>query len=253
MFQTIKYRDLKLLISLIAIISSFNTFGQNALNNNQFQEPKRFFIGFSFSTDYDFRSLKNKDGSSSSSFVLANRNNFEIGKIGYTTGVNFLMNFTAHVGLETGVQYSNKGYKTKNNAFIYQQPDSSLPLKGKFIYKFHYIDIPLKINFTSGKNKFRFISSAGLIANIFVKETQQATYEYASGQTIKKSTSAKAGFKTLDISPLISIGILYKLNNKSFLKAEPTFRYGIINITDTPVTDYLWNAGLNIGYYYHLK
>jgi hypothetical protein len=51
---------------------------------------------------------------------------------------------------------------------------------------------------------------------------------------------------------MVSAGVDYKLNNKMHLLAEPTFRYGIIKTKDAPVTEHLWNAGLNVGFYYSL-
>jgi hypothetical protein len=48
------------------------------------------------------------------------------------------------------------------------------------------------------------------------------------------------------------LGLEYRLKNSFFIRAEPTFRYGILKIIDQPVTEYLWNAGLNIGVYYDL-
>jgi hypothetical protein len=51
---------------------------------------------------------------------------------------------------------------------------------------------------------------------------------------------------------LISAGAEYKIKNKMYVRIEPTFRYGVLKIIDAPVTAYLWNAGLNMGFYYRL-
>ena len=253
MFLTLKHRDMKYLLSMAILISSFNGMGQKSLPNKQTGEAKKVYLGVIISPDYDFRTLKNSDGSSSNDFVLKNRNGFEIAKLGYTTGVNVCIKFTNQFGLETGLQYSNKGFKTKDNGIPHAQPDSNLLLKEKFIYRFHYIDIPLKANFAFGNKNIQFISSIGLVANIFINETQKSTIEYVNGQRIQRTESTLANYNKVGISPMVSIGVSYKLNAKSILKIEPTFRYGIIKTANTPIAENLWNAGLSIGYYYQLK
>ena len=210
-------------------------------------------IGFNFSPDYNFRALKNNDGSSSSDIIIKTRNDAEIGKFGYTTGFNICFSLAKMIRFETGIQYSNKGYQTKKQDLIYQQPNPGLPVRSKFIYNYGYIDIPFALNFTMGKSKARFVSSAGFTTNFLIKETQTNILEYANGKSDKKKQPATFDYKKVDISPLISIGIDYKINDKMVLRATPTFRYGVLKIIDTPVTEYLWNAGIDIGFYYGLR
>jgi Outer membrane protein beta-barrel domain len=217
------------------------------------KEPQRIFIGVNFSHDYDYRKLKNNNGSPSTGIVLNSRNDREVGKFGYTTGLNVCIHFTKLMGFETGIQYSNKGYQTKRHDLIFPSPDPTLPTKAKFIYNYYYIDIPLKVNFTFGKGKLQFFSSTGFTTNIFIKETQTSVFEYADGRTEKEREETNFDYKKIDISPMISVGFTYKINEKMHLRVEPTFRYGILKTIDAPVTQYLWNAGVNMAFYYRLK
>jgi hypothetical protein len=238
---------MKQLLILVTTFASLTVLGQNT------NPTQKILIGFNFSPDYSFRTLKNNDGASSTDLVIKNRNDIETTKFGYTTGLNICINFSQLVGFETGIQFSNKGYKTKNQDLVYFPPSPSSPTKAKFIYAYQYIGIPLKAKFSFGKGKVRFHSSIGFMTNFLLNIKQTSNYEYSNGKTEKKSQSSKSGFKTVDISPMISVGIDYKLNNKIHLLAEPTFRYGVIKTKDAPVTEKLWNAGLNVGFYYALK
>ncbi len=177
----------------------------------------------------------------------------EMVKFGYTTGINLCFNFSQLIGLETGIQFSNKGYKTKKMDLIYFPPNPALPSKVKFTYAYQYIGFPLRVKFSMGKSKIRFLTSIGLMTNFLLNVKQTANYEYNNGSTEKKTQSSTSGFNKIDISPMMSIGIDYKLNNKIHLIAEPTFRYGIIKIKDAPVAERLWNAGLNFSCYYVFK
>ncbi len=237
---------MKLILVLITAFLSFTL---------QAQEPmhlQKILIGYNFSPDYSFRSHKNSDGKSSTDLVIQNRKAIEIAKFGYTTGLNICFNFSQVVAFETGIQFSNKGYKTKKQDLIFIPPNPASPSKVKFTYAYQYIGIPLKAKFSFGKSKMRFLTSIGFMTNFLLNVKQTANYEYNNGSTEKKTQSLTSGFNKIDISPMMSIGVDYKLNNKIHLIAEPTFRYGVIKIKDAPVAEKLWNAGLSIGCYYAL-
>lgn len=209
-------------------------------------------MGLNLSPDYSYRTLKS-DGTMFSGSVVSSRNNQEVAKFGYTVGLNIYFNITSRAAFETGIQYSNKGYKTKLMDLVWLQPDPSLPTKGKFIYNISYLDIPAKINLTFGEKKLRFCAGAGLAVNFLIKQTITSIQNYTNGDTKRKTSSSNNNYKKLNLSPIISAGFDYTFNNKNSLKVEPTFRYGILKIIDAPVSENLWNVGLNIGYYFKLK
>jgi hypothetical protein len=238
---------MKQLLILVTILASLTVQGQDA------KSAGKILIGFSFSPDYSFRTLKNDDGSPSSELVIKSRNDNEVARFGYTTGLNVCFIFSQLAGFETGIQFSNKGYKTKSQDLTYIPPNPGLPTKAKTTYAYQYIGIPLKAKFSFGRSKVHFISSVGFITNLLLNVKQTNNFEYSNGKTEKKTQSTTSGFKKVDISPMITVGIDYKLNKKIHLLAEPTFRYGVLKTKDAPVTENLWNAGLNVGFFYALK
>lgn len=239
---------------LLLISISIGLFGQEKINEIASTDFVRSQIGINTSLDVGYRTLKNKDGSSIGNTILDFRNENEIPKIGFTTGMNILFNIKKNISVEAGIQYSNKGYQTKLYEANFITPDGGgedplLPDKLKYIYNYHYMDIPLKANLTFGKNKLRFISSLGLTTNVFIKETQTSIQVY-SNRTERNTVPTNIEYKRFNLSPTISAGIDYKLNNRMNLRIEPTFRYGVLKIIDASVTGYLFNGGLNIGYYF---
>ncbi len=233
------------------ILTALNTFGQIKTKDVIQSDFKRFQIGINFSPDICFRTLKINENHSTSNLVLNQRNKIETMKFGYTSGLNVCFSITKFIGMETGIQYSNKGYQTKFIDLTSNQPDPSIPNKIKIIYNFHFIDIPLKVNFTLGKKKVRFFSSVGLTANILIKETQTSILVF-SNHTDKQTQPTSYDYNKTNISPTISLGIDYKINNRMNLRVEPTFRYGVLKIINAPLTGYLYNGGLNISYYFGL-
>jgi hypothetical protein len=242
---------MKVLTVLLPTLIAFSSYGQATTKDTRTAEFKRVQIGINISPDICFRTLKNNDGSSSSDLVLKQNNENETIKFGYTAGINVCFNIKKFVGIETGIQYSNKGYQTKFEDVIYSQPEPSAPNKAKLIYDFHCLDIPVKANFTIGKKKVRFFTSVGVTTNIFVKETSTSVLVY-SDRTDRKTNSINNDYNRVNFSATISAGIDYKINRRMNLRVEPTFRYGVFKIIDAPVTGYLYNGGLNISYYFGL-
>lgn len=238
---------MKQLFMLAGTLASLALQGQNKY------QTQKILVGFSFSPDYNSRTLKNNDGSASSDLVIKSRNDIEVARFGYTAGLNICFNFSASAGFETGIQFSDRGYRTKKQDLLYFPPDPFLQTRAKTVYAYQYLGIPLKAKFSFGKEKVRFITGIGFITNLLLNVKQTTNYEYADGRTEKKSRSSTSGFNKVDLSPVISIGIDYRLNKKIRLFAEPVFRYGIIKTNDAPVTEHLWNAGLNLGFYHALK
>ncbi|HLP34104.1 MAG TPA: porin family protein [Bacteroidia bacterium] len=208
-------------------------------------------IGFNFSPDLCYRTLKNNDGSQVSDIIVDSRDDMETSKFGYTSGFNVCFNIKKSFGLETGIQYSNKGYQTRMSDLRFALPNPGMPQQAKTKYNFHCIDIPVKANLIIGKKKVRFFTSAGVTTNISIKETQIMVLVY-SDHTSRETNQTTDSFKRINISPSISAGIDYKINDRSNLRVEPTFRYGILKIIDESVAAYLYSYGLNIGYYYGL-
>lgn len=144
---------MKQLTFFLLILMTFCCYGKEKTKENPISDFKRIQIGINFSPDICFRTIKNNDGSSFSELVVEQRNIRETVKFGYSTGFNICYNIKKFVGLETGIQYSNKGYKTKKQDLIFGPSDPSLPNQSELIYNYHYIDIPIKVNFTIGKKE----------------------------------------------------------------------------------------------------
>jgi hypothetical protein len=240
---------MKKLFILIAAIP----FLANAQEPKKGKANKNISIGFSFSPDYNFRTLRNNDGSSSSEMVIDQRNNLEKGKFSFTTGVNLNVRVSGKLEFQTGLLYSNKGYRTPKRATDFQSPLPDEPTHIKSDRRFNYLDIPLKLNFVSGGNKIRFIAGAGIAANIFLDESDIVTLFYASGNEKEMDQSSGFDYNKFNLSSLLSAGIEFKLKKNLFFRVEPTFRYGLLKIIDQPVTAHLWNFGVGLGVYGRLK
>lgn len=208
---------------------------------------KRFQLGISFSPDLCYRTLVNNDGSAGE-LVINSRNKNEQPKMGYTAGIIVGYTFKPGVALQTGLQLSNKGYRRKALDLVFEQPGMDNPTRAEFTYRYHYLEIPLLLNFSLGENKLHLVAGAGITTGFLLNASQRVSLEYADGRTVKNVQDASGTFKKVNISPTISLGLDYRLSALIHLRVEPTFRYGLIKMMDTPISERLWNTGLKISY-----
>lgn len=227
--------------TLILLILNICFISLNAQNPD-----RKLKIGINFSPDYCYRTLKTSDNNFN--WIIDSRNQNEIPKLSFSTSVNLLYQINNKIGVETGLQYSNLGFQTKEFKVN--------GINAVFKDSYHYINLPLKFNYNTNWNKkFQLTTSIGFI-NSYLLQFQKVIFNSENNEPFKRRSenqTAVFDFNKLNFLPILSLGINCKLNEKIDLKIEPTFRFGIFKIMEAPIKDYLWNAGLNMGFYYILK
>jgi len=235
----------KLLISLFALLPLIS-FCQNydAPNTN------KIAIGLTYSPDYCYRNIKTD---TSYQWLAEWRNDLEIPKYGYTTGLNLALNFNKRFALELGILFSNKGEKTKKYDMLGNQPDPDLPTNITFIYHLLYLDIPIKVNYFILTQRTKLFILAGLSPSVFLTQKITSIAEYSDG-SIKTNTSPGAsGFSKINLTFIAGFGVSYDLTKIITLKIEPTYRRSITPIFDALVKEYLYSMGLNTGFFFNFK
>src|SRR5260221_9733026 len=164
-------KSLVLLLTFIPLITLCQT--------SDTARAKRISIGIVFSPDYCYRTLK-PDNSEISKSIVNYRDSLEIPNYGFTTGLSALFQLNKNFALETGLQYSDKGEKTKSyTEFFYSfaggGPDSA---KASSVYHYDYLDVPLKANYYFFKKRLKMFLSGGLSANFYLAERVFTTIEY---------------------------------------------------------------------------
>ena len=227
---------------LLTFLVSYTLYAQEANTGSKVS------FGLNFSPDYNFRTVKSTDIVLQPGFESWEDN--QIGKFGYTTGLTLSFKLSNRLALETGLQYSDKGYQTKIMDLVFEGTDPTDPIlvktKAKFKYSYQYIGIPLKLNMFFGEGDLRFVSGIGVTTNFLLNVQNRANYEYPDGKKEMTNSKSKDDFNKIDISPMISFGIDYRLTSIIHLNAAPTFRYGIIKTRDSPIKENLWNAGVDL-------
>lgn len=243
----------------------FSLNGQEVSDSLKNSDRSQISVGLVFSPDYCFRTLHNNDGSSSSAMIIDLRNNDGEPIFGFTTGLDVFFKISKRIGFETGLQYSRQGYQIQKNdlffgdpidpryGYAYDTSSSMIPSGVRFISNYNYLDVPLRIVLNFGNNRMRFITSAGLTTNILVSSGQISILKYKDSRDKRSKHEFLHDIKTVNVTATMSVGVEYSLNDKLYFRGEPTFRYGLFEINDDPITTFLWRAGLAFGCYYNLR
>lgn len=211
---------------------------------------QKVFIGVNFSPDFSYRALlANK--SSPSYAVKENRDNIEEAGFGFTAGVTAASKINESIDWETGLQFASKGYGTSKQALFYPVPPTTEPVAARLIWNYRYLDVLMKIKFYWGSGRTRIVSSAGVSTGFLLNAKQTTLLEFTDGRT-EKSRQEIIGFRKIDVSPMLAIGLNHRLNDNMQFAVEPTFRYGLLKIMDAPIAEHLWSAGLNLALYHSL-
>jgi Outer membrane protein beta-barrel domain len=211
---------------------------------------QRFEISISAAPEICYRTLLNNDGSENSTSIINYRNENETVKLGYTGGLHLGYNFNDRFGFQTGIQYANRGFSTKKIDIAGSLMDPvipEIPESFKYNYNYHYLEIPTKVNFSFGENQIRLTTSAGLSSAFLIKQSRTFIGYYKDTTTRQDITSIDT-YNRFNLFATISAGFEMRFNPIMSIKVEPTFRYGLLKITDTPVSGHWYSGGLNVSY-----
>jgi Outer membrane protein beta-barrel domain len=228
-------------------LMTFVGFAQRTPNEVQAGTFKRFEIGISASPEICYRTLLNNDGSQNSTSIINYRNENETVKMGYTGGLHLGYNFNERFGFQTGIQYANRGFSTKKIDIAGSLMDPVIPESLKYNYNYHYLEIPAKVNFSFGENQIRLTTSAGLSSAFLIKQSR-TFIGYYKDTTTRQVFISNDAYNRFNLFATISAGLEMRFNPIMSIKVEPTFRYGLLKITDTPVSGHWYSGGLNVSY-----
>ncbi|MFZ1664123.1 MAG: outer membrane beta-barrel protein [Flavobacteriales bacterium] len=217
---------------------------------------QRVLVGFNISPDYCYRTLSSSNTGQGNSTIIDQWNADEQPKFGYSVGVNVQYNFSPHWGLALGAQYADRGYASDRTFdYVFNDPnDPAIPKHTNYRYDHTFVDFPVRLIFQAGRQRLRFIASLGLAGNVFLKASELRETEYEDGhKVLLRDDGSYAGYRQVNLSAIGSLGANYQLAERSYLQLEPTFRYNLFSIVDSPVNTYLWSGGLNLTFNYAIR
>jgi hypothetical protein len=219
---------------------------------------KRIYIGLSVTPNVTYRYLKQgvvPAGLSSSEVqdVITSRNKYEYPGVGIGGAVKLGVRLTHFLSIESGVQVTYQWYRYSSVISAYPPGWTPMPIPtdsfvSKEKNKYVYFNIPLALNFTVGKHRVKGIISLGTTFDFLLRQNINYTYTYNNGTTSSTRTvSQYDNFKTFNLSPFLGIGIDCYLSKALVLRIMPIAQIQAFQNINTPITEYLYNAGINVS------
>ena len=238
-------------ILTIIVFANITLFGQDEIRKRQ------FFIGGFASPDISYRLFLNNTGNDA---IIANsRDSYEIPKFGYSLGVCALYQINTRIALTIGVEYSNKGQKTKNLDLNFaDQIDprrgngnppfvTEQPTKLYFNYNVKYIDIPLRVDIYLSKKKIAPFITTGISTNIYLGEKITSMNTYEDGHTKKQGYASTTLYNAVNPQFQIGAGLDIAMK-KSKLRIFPIYRISLTKVHSGSVNQYFYSCGLGLNY-----
>lgn len=205
-------------------------------------------IGLSVTPFYSYRNLKAPDDLQG---FVNEWNKIDKAKIGYSAGLNLLFAVKKRIVIETGVQFTDRGYKNELD-LTFENPTNPVIETAFFKYHYNYVGIPLKLNLYLLNKKVRLFVSGGINASMLVRSFKNSRLQYNDGTTIRDRAQSSLDQTNLILSAVAGIGLDIQLIKRLSLRFEPMFSYGFYNSADTPI-DYLpyeigGTVGLHLGF-----
>ncbi len=230
----------KLLLVLL-LCATWSVFSQPDEQKNN----RRLSLGLSFSPDYSsaITKLNNPDFPN---FVK----DYIEPDFGYTAGVNLSYQVNGWLGLEAGLHFANKGYKS---SWIPSTNIQGAQLgKARYFDHFYYLDIPLTAKFYILQKRLRLFATAGLSPSIYLDGNYYFEIKYVNGEEKTQNSESPLSARAINLVMLAGLGIGYNISNKISLRLEPIYRRSLTSINSNPMKFYLWSIGVNAGMYYRL-
>ncbi len=188
-------------VILPLMLTNIFVLGQGFQQKEKFK-PRAYF-GILFSSNVDFRILKNESDEAIAPYLYDTKQENEVPKFGYDFGLDVNVLLTENIGLETGFQYADKGYRHKLNEIPYYLPVEGQPTHSGFDYRFHHVKFPLGVHVRAGKGKLKFSGALGVSFTYlaFVSSTQIYRYEEGKAETEWESATEVLRNSTSFLTP----------------------------------------------------
>ena len=206
-------------------------------------KASKWNLGFSFSPDYCYRTLKSDAAIADLKEI---RDTLEVPKFGYTFGVNIIYYFRKKIVLETGILFSDKGERTKKLTFQ-NLPAGQSPNYYAYNFHYYYLDIPLKVDYYLLTKKIKMYLTAGLSCNILLTQKTTLREGHDNTEVVRNASNVDTKPNRINVAVLFGAGLNYKVNEKLDLKVEPIYSRSITPINGAPIKSYLYSFGLNLG------
>jgi len=251
-----------ILFSVLFCLAGFSYSQQGAPETKP--EFTRVMIGLNVTPDMGYRiRTENRNHRNYSYFQNFGFSSYEkeVPKLGFSAGMTMSFYFSRKVGIETGIQFANRGFTHEIDYLAQINMDPSIALAPPFYglipetiaqnYNWNYLEYPMRLVIVTGKQEMKFVASAGVCAGIFLNAHRTTIITYVNGNE-EKGKSEISGYRPFSISPQVSFGADFQVSPLMNIRIEPIARYGLLSLIDSPINTNLISGGVLFSFYFAL-
>lgn len=225
-------------IAIIILLIPFMSHGQELIN-----EQSRFSVGVNFSPNYSYRILSYPE--EMQPWVEAREKN-EHPSFGFNTGIVARYLILPYLEVELGLQFSRQTNSFKN--VPYTDREGRDAGEADIQYRFHYIEIPLRLNYIVIDKKFFGYITAGASVNQFLDDKAKTQLLFNNGdKDVINSETGFTDFNKTCFGLIGGFGVGYHITPKFNIRAEPLFRYSLTPMAVAPIEQNNYSIGCQVG------
>lgn len=247
----------KYLMLFVLIATCFSAYS----NDGDF---KRVYIGISTTPDLTYRWLHgnfvpagNSQAGVQGTANYGNQHTFP--EFGVNVGAKVGVNLTHWLAIESGIGYSLVRYHYRSDIFYTPNVYSGVAYSPTTNFstsdqeRYHYMTVPLGLRFSMGHRKVRGVIAAGAEFDFLLKRTATYTYTYADGSSVTNQVIEQPNnFKTFNLAPYLGVGMDCYFSPAVVMRIMPQAQIQSFKNINTPVSEYLWNLGINVCFLFGL-
>lgn len=179
----------------------------------------------------------------------------EVSIIGGYAGLAGLFQFNNWIEISIGLNYSRLGYQTRKMEFLGSGTGSNsisdVQTHFRVSDQYDYVGIPLSFSFLIGKKRVRMIAGVGVTPNFLFSGNRIMKNYYLDG-SIKQNNSNlldnnTSNLRRFNVMAFANVGVEIDVSTRIAVRISPSFSYGVVKLTDSPVSGFLWSAGVRFG------
>ncbi len=206
-----------------------------------------------FSPNYSYRTLNNSDEFGYiGGLDVAIREGLDDPSFGFNTGIAAQYSILENLEVELGVQFSRQTHIFKDVSLIdFDSYDNIGKADNQFRY--HYLEIPLRLNYrVINKKVFAYIT-AGVSLNQYLYSESKSWITYNNGdEKVVISDLEIIDYNKMVFGLIGGVGVGYHLSERFNIRAEPLYRYSITPLADAPIEQRNYSIGCQFGIYISL-
>lgn len=229
----------KVILLLFILWMNSSMFAQNGVRKFRLQ------INLTSQVSYRYIFINEKNTSLNSTYeaIIQSRNDYEIPALTFAGGLGISYQINEKISIEGGLNYNQRGYKTK--WFDINVGDPAYNFSARYKINFRYIEVPLNMVYAINGNNFNL--GFGLAPAFLFRVDSKDYIKLADGSSNKSLTPESiVDFSKFHLSATLKVGYNISISDAFELRPELFYNHGITKITDSPISGYFWNTGVNI-------